>query len=66
MTTRVSTRRGTIAAGVVAAAVAAGVAFPPTRHLAARFFASLREPRVQAVNVNLSSFVGPGANRTLR
>lgn len=66
MTMRASTRRAVVAAGVAVAVIVAGLAFPPTRHLAERFFASLREPQVQAVNVDLSSFVGPGANRTLR
>jgi hypothetical protein len=39
--------------------------FPPTRRLSERFFGSLREQKVQAVNVNLSNLVGPNANPAL-
>ncbi|HKV28769.1 MAG TPA: hypothetical protein VJN90_10915 [Candidatus Acidoferrales bacterium] len=42
------------------------VSLPATRHLTHRFFGSLRMQKVQAVNVDLSSFVGPNANSTLQ
>jgi hypothetical protein len=52
---------------VICVAVIAGwFSFPPTRRLAEKFYGSLRVQRVQAVNVNLSSFVGPNANSTLQ
>ena len=41
-------------------------ALPPGRNLANKFFGSLRMQNVQSVNVNLSAFVGPNANRTLQ
>jgi hypothetical protein len=40
--------------------------FPPGSRLALRFFDSLRVQKVQAVNVDLSTFVGPNANPTLQ
>ena len=48
-----------------AVVVIAWASVPPTRHLAERFFSSLREQKVQAVNVNLSNLVGPNANPAL-
>jgi hypothetical protein len=42
------------------------VSLPATRRLTQRFFGSLRVQNVQAVNVNLSNFVGPNANSTLQ
>lgn len=54
------------AVGIVILVVTVGLAFPAGRHLAGRFFGSLRVQNVQAVNVDLSSFVGPNANRTLQ
>ncbi|MHB8753758.1 MAG: DUF4367 domain-containing protein [Candidatus Acidiferrales bacterium] len=51
---------------VVVVVVVAWVSFPPTRRLTQRFFGSLRMQKVQAVNVNLSNFVGPNANSTLQ
>ncbi len=39
--------------------------FSATRRLTGKFFRSLREQNVQAVNVDLSNFVGPNANPTL-
>ncbi|MHB8652867.1 MAG: hypothetical protein ACYDA9_03210 [Terriglobia bacterium] len=48
------------------AIVGAGLIFAPTRRLARKFFDSLRIERVQSVNVNLSSFVGPEANHSLQ
>lgn len=54
------------AAVFVALFVAAWFTFPPTRRLAEKFYGSLREQKVQAVNVNFSNFVGPNANSTLQ
>lgn len=42
------------------------ISLPATRHLTQRFFASLRVQKVQAVNVDLSNFVGPNADTTLQ
>jgi hypothetical protein len=50
---------------VIAAIIVAWACFPPTRHLSERFFGSLREQKVQAVNVDLSNLVGPNANPAL-
>lgn len=53
---------------VVAGAVVVIVAwasFAPTRALTEKFFGSLRMQNVQAVNVDLSNFVGPNANPNL-
>lgn len=49
----------------VAVIVVAWCSFSPTRRLAGRFFDSLREQKVQAVNVDLSNLVGPNANPAL-
>lgn len=46
--------------------VAAGLSFGPGRNLSRKFLQSLRMQKIQAVNVDLSSFVGPNANRTLQ
>ena len=51
---------------IVAVVVVAGLSVPPGRGLARKFFDSLRVQKVQAVNVNLSNFVGPNANPTLQ
>jgi hypothetical protein len=47
-------------------AMAAGFSTSPGRRLARRFVKSLRVQNVQAVNVDLSAFVGPNANGTLQ
>lgn len=53
-------------AGLVAIAVAAlFVSLPAGRGLLGRFFSSLRVQKVQAVNVDLSSFTDPNANPAL-
>lgn len=57
---------GWIAASIVVLIIIAFTAVPGPRHLAGAFFQSLRQPGVQAVNVNLSSFVGPNANPTVQ
>lgn len=49
----------------VAVIIAVWASFAPTRHLTQRFFGSLREQKVQAVNVDLSNLVGPNANPAL-
>lgn len=54
-----------VSAVVVIIIVVAWLSFPPTRHLAGRFFGSLREQKVQAVNIDLSNLVGPNANPAL-
>lgn len=55
---------GAIAAAIVVVVLWAGL--PATRRLTGRFFASLRVQNVEAVNVDLSNFVGPNANPTLQ
>jgi hypothetical protein len=50
----------------VAIAVIVGLIVPGTRRMAGTFFHSLRMRKVQAVNIDLSNFVGPNANRTLQ
>jgi hypothetical protein len=53
-------------AGVAVIAVAAvGLTLPAGRSLVGRFFRSLRMQKVQAVNVDLSSFTDPNANPAL-
>jgi hypothetical protein len=54
------------AAITVVVIVGGGLFFGPTRRLAEKFFDSLGVERVQTVNVNLSSFVGPDANHSLQ
>jgi hypothetical protein len=62
-----SERRLPILLAVIAiAAVAAFFSIPQGRSLTHRFFQSLRMQKVQTVNVDLSSFVGPNANQTLQ
>lgn len=46
--------------------VVAALSFGPGRSLAQKFFHSLRVEKVQAVNVDLSNFVGPNANHSLQ
>jgi hypothetical protein len=52
--------------GIATVAVVGALSLPATRRLAQRFFGSLRVQKIQTVNVNLSNFVGPDANRTLQ
>lgn len=52
-----------IAAAVIIVAI---VILPPGRDLLHKFVGSLRMQNVQTVNVNLSAFIGPNANRTLQ
>jgi len=47
-------------------AVAVFLILPQGREMAQHFLDSLRMQKVQAVNVDLSSFVGPSANRSLQ
>lgn len=49
-----------------AAIVVLFVAYSPARGLAGRLFASLRMQKVQTVNVDLSAFSGPNADRNLQ
>lgn len=58
--------RGAIWAAAGAVVIIVWFALPATRHLTQRFFGSLRVQKVQAVNVNLSNFVGPNADSTLQ
>lgn len=51
---------------IAAVFIAGWFSFPPTRRLAEKFYGSLRVQKVQAVNVNLSNFVGPRANSNLQ
>lgn len=51
---------------IIVAVVVAGLSLGPTRRLAENFFGSLRQQKVQTVNIDLSSFVGPNANRSLQ
>jgi hypothetical protein len=67
MTRFLSPRWRPLQAGVIVLAIIAVAAnFGPTKRLAQKFLASLRVPKVQAVSVDLSSFVGPNANPTLQ
>lgn len=52
--------------GILIVIVITWSSVPATRHLTQRFVDSLRVQRVQAVNVDLSNFVGPNANTTLQ
>lgn len=65
MASDASGRKKIIPVLVVVAIVVAWATFPPTRRLTERFFGSLREQKVQAVNVDLSTLVGPNANPAL-
>jgi hypothetical protein len=55
-----------IATLVVALVIAALVSMPGGPHFVSRLFGALREPDVQNVNFDLSSFVGPNANETVQ
>lgn len=55
-----------LAITIIIAVLVVGFFVPAGRRLAGTFFRSLRVQRVQTVNVNLSNFVGPHANRTLQ
>jgi hypothetical protein len=67
MTTELSERRFPILLAVfVIAAVGVFFSIPQGRSLTHRFLQSLRMQKVQTVNVDLSSFVGPNANQTLQ
>lgn len=52
--------------GIVIVIAILWASLPATRHLTSRFFGSLRVQQVQAVNVNLSNFVGPNADASLQ
>lgn len=63
----VHTHRLPIWAAIVTVVVIATIfALPAGRNLLSKFFGSLRMQQPQTVNVNLSNFVGPDANRTLQ
>ena len=57
--------RPLLAGAAVIAVVAVGLTLPAGRSLVGRFFRSLRMQKVQAVNVDLSSFTDPNANPAL-
>src|SRR6266853_64861 len=57
--------RPIMAGGAGSAVVAGGLSLPTGRSLVGRFFRSLRMQKVQAVNVDLSSFTDPNANPAL-
>src|SRR5246127_4027469 len=57
--------RPLLALGAVVVVVVAGLSLPAGRALVGRFFRSLRMQKVQAVNVDLSSFTDPNANPAL-
>ncbi|HKF52958.1 MAG TPA: hypothetical protein VKB26_11645 [Candidatus Acidoferrales bacterium] len=59
-------RSGLWIIGIVVVIVIAWASLPVTRQLTRNFFGSLRVQKVQAVNVDLSNFVGPNANSTLQ
>ena len=62
-----SRKRGPLWVGLIAIALLVlGFSVPPGKRLARMFFDSLRVQKVQAVNVDLSTFVGPNANPTLQ
>jgi hypothetical protein len=54
-----------MAGAAVIAVAAVGLSLPAGRTLVGRFFRSLRMQKVQAVNVDLSSFTDPNANPAL-
>jgi len=68
MSTGVGNKNRGIVWGIVAVVVLIVVWFslPVGRRLTGSFFSSLRMQKVQAVNVNLSNFVGPNANSALQ
>src|SRR6202790_5746662 len=57
--------RPLLALAAVVVVVAVGLSLPAGRALVGRFFRSLRMQKVQAVNVDLSSFTDPNANPAL-
>ena len=57
--------RPILAGAVIIAVAAVGLSLPAGRMLVGRFFRSLRMQKVQAVNVDLSSFTDPNANPAL-
>src|SRR3984893_2814981 len=57
--------RPLLALGAVVVVAAVGLSLPAGRALLGRFFRSLRMQKVQAVNVDLSSFTDPNANPAL-
>src|SRR5258708_5056909 len=57
--------RPLLALGAVVVVVVVGLSLPAGRTLVGRFFRSLRMQKVQAVNVDLSSFTDPNANPAL-
>src|SRR5258707_7238915 len=57
--------RPLLALGAVVVVVVVGLSLPAGRALVGRFFRSLRVQKVQAVNVDLSSFTDPNANPAL-
>src|ERR1700726_4580555 len=57
--------RPLMALAAVVVVVAVGLSLPAGRALVGRFFRSLRMQKVQAVNVDLSSFTDPNANPAL-
>lgn len=59
-------RRPLWVALAVVAVLAAVFAIPADRRLGLRFLDSLRMDKPQAVNINLSQFVGPDANQSLQ
>src|ERR1700752_1788505 len=66
MTTESSKRWRPILAGLVAVGITVVVlSLPGGRALVGQFFRSLRMQKVQAVNVDLSSFTDPNANPAL-
>lgn len=67
MPLRSSSRKSlSIYLAVIAVIVIVWFATPGGRDLTGRFFGSLRIDKPQAVNVNLSEFVGPNANHSLQ
>src|ERR1700686_2183344 len=68
MTTEIAARRRSPLwfVAIAVALIVLALSFPPGSRMARRFFDSLREQKVQAVNVDLSTFVGPNANPTLQ
>ena len=57
--------RPLLASVAIIAVAAVALSLPPGRALVGRFFKSLRMQKVQAVNVDLSSFTDPNANPAL-
>jgi hypothetical protein len=57
---------GWFAGSIIILVFVAFAVVPGGRHLVGRFLTSLRQPDLQAVNVNLSGFVGPNANQTVQ